>query len=476
MDQSSYIPQTFLEYIQGIIPEGVSFDAFLKSCQTPLRKSIRVNTLKIDVRDFVARVTDKQWQLSPIPWCPEGFWLTRPQEEEDAIPLGNTAEHMLGLFYIQEASSMMPPAALFHDSGDNEDLLVMDMAAAPGSKTTQIAAYMKNQGAILANELSSSRLKVLSANIQRCGVRNVATTHYDAQMLGGLTEQFDRILLDAPCSGEGAIRKDPDAMRNWSLPHLDEIATLQKSLITAAFNALKPGGVMVYSTCTLNRKENQEVIAHLIEQFGDALVLEPLDELFEGASASSEQGMLHVWPQLYDSEGFFVARIRKLDSVTNTTYAPLKVGKFPYEKASTKASTALAQYLSTQFGLTLPKDAELYQRNETYWLIPKALTPLLGKAKFQRVGLKLAEQFKKNYRISHDFALALGHQSDQRQPLTLESLKTYYQGRDISQSLDVKGEVLLAYEGFVAGSAKALPGKIKNALPRELVRDNRLIT
>ncbi|CCK02975.1 Ribosomal RNA small subunit methyltransferase F [Cronobacter sakazakii 701] len=141
----------------------------------------------------------------------------------------------------------------------NTPARVMDVAAAPGSKTTQIAALMQNQGFILANEYSASRVKVLHANISRCGIHNVGLTHFDGRVFGAaLPEQFNAILLDAPCSGEGVVRKDPDALRNWSPQSNQEIAATQRELIESAFHALAPGGTLVYSTCTLNREENQE--------------------------------------------------------------------------------------------------------------------------------------------------------------------------------------------------------------------------
>ncbi|GAL21235.1 ribosomal RNA small subunit methyltransferase F [Vibrio maritimus] len=222
---------------------------FVEACRKPLRKSIRVNTLKTTVDAFKINAQNKGWILNPIPWCQEGFWI---EADESEVPLGNTAEHMAGLFYIQEASSMLPPSALY--AGEDSDYeAVLDMAAAPGSKTTQLAALMENSGVLVANEFAASRVKVLHANIERCGVRNAALSNYDARVFGGwLPEQFDAILLDAPCSGEGTVRKDPDAMKNWSLNSTAEIAATQKDLIESAFHALKVGGNLVYSTCALS--------------------------------------------------------------------------------------------------------------------------------------------------------------------------------------------------------------------------------
>ena len=200
---------------------------------------------------------------------------------------------------------MLPVAALFADG--NQPERVMDVAAAPGSKTTQIAARMNNRGAILANEFSASRVKVLHANISRCGIHNVALTHFDGRVFGAaLPEAFDAILLDAPCSGEGVVRKDPDALKNWSVESNLEIAATQRELIDSAFNALRPGGTLVYSTCTLNRDENEDVCLWLKQRYADAVEFLPLDTLFDSAShAATPEGFLHVFPQIYDCEGFF---------------------------------------------------------------------------------------------------------------------------------------------------------------------------
>ena len=155
---------------------------------------------------------------------------------------------------------MLPPVALLEPGMER----VLDMASAPGSKTTQMAAMMANGGVLIANEYSSSRVKVLHANLQRMGVSNTALTHFDARVFGQYQyESMDAVLLDAPCSGEGTVRKDPDALKHWDPQEIADIAATQRDLIDSAFLALKPGGVMVYSTCTLNSQENQAVLQHL---------------------------------------------------------------------------------------------------------------------------------------------------------------------------------------------------------------------
>lgn len=467
------LPDAFIAAMKNAMPASLSMDEFIAACQRPLRKSIRVNTLKISVTDFVKRAEDKGWQLSPVPWCETGFWI---EADESLVPLGNTAEHMAGLFYIQEASSMMPPAALFFKQ-DDHFAAVLDTAAAPGSKTTQIAALMNNEGVLVANEFSASRVKVLHANIERCGVRNAALTNFDGRVFGGwLPEQFDAVLLDAPCSGEGTIRKDPDAMKNWSIESIHSIAQTQKDLIESAFQALKVGGVMVYSTCTLSVEENQQVCHHLQTLYGDAVTFESLEGLFSQADKTlTAEGFLHIFPQVYDSEGFFVARIRKTASVP-TPEVKKKLGKFPFEKASKKVDQTIRSQLLATLGITLPESGVIWLRDNDVWLFPQALEPMLGELRFSRMGIKIAESHRQGYRWQHQVATCLAMwNEDHSVALNTEQAREWFMGRDVRpEQASGKGEVIVCYGKDVIGLGKWVGDRVKNGLPRELVRDKNL--
>ncbi|HBW97749.1 MAG TPA: 16S rRNA (cytosine(1407)-C(5))-methyltransferase RsmF, partial [Pseudoalteromonas sp.] len=333
----------------------------------------------------------KNWQLTPIPWCSEGFWLERPSDEEQNLALGNTDLHLSGAMYVQEASSMLPPMALKQsiENLDLQDNYVLDMASAPGSKTSQLAAIMNNQGVLVANELSSSRLKVLSATLKRMGVGNCALSHFDGVIFGNyMFECFDSILLDAPCSGEGTVRKDADALKNWSIESNIEIAQVQKDLIKSAFYALKPGGTLVYSTCTLTPLENQQVCDYLLSEFGDYIEPQSLSDLFEGAEkATTAEGYLHVWPQTFDSEGFFIAKFKKLASCNNPTQS-VKKGAFPFNEFDKKQTSSFMSELKKQFGLNaLP--GKLMQRDKELWLFPDGFEAVQNKIKYARLGIQL---------------------------------------------------------------------------------------
>lgn len=455
------------------LPSHLSLDDFIAACQRPLRRSIRVNTLKISVDDFLTLVAPYNWQLTPVPWCAEGFWIER--DDEDAVPLGSTAEHLSGLFYIQEASSMLPVAALFAD--DNAPERVMDVAAAPGSKTTQIAARMGNHGAILANEYSASRVKVLHANISRCGIHNVALTHFDGRVFGAaLPEAFDAILLDAPCSGEGVVRKDPDALKNWSVESNLEIAATQRELIDSAFHALRPGGTLIYSTCTLNRDENEDVCLWLKAQYPDAIEFLPLNDLFPTAKeAITPEGFLHVFPQIYDCEGFFVARLRKTVAVDPLPAPTFKVGNFPFTPLKGREAEQVT-LAARKAGLAWDETHHLWLREKEIWLFPANIEPLIGKVRFSRIGIRLAEVHNKGYRWQHEAVIALaGHENTFA--LTHQEAEEWYRGRDVyPASTPSNDEVVVTYQGYPLGLAKKVGSRLKNSYPRELVRDGRLFT
>lgn len=468
-----FLPDEFLAQMREALPAHLSMDDFIAACQRPLRRSIRVNTLKISVADFLALVSPYRWQLTPVPWCAEGFWIER--DDEDALPLGSTAEHLSGLFYIQEASSMLPVAALFAD--DNQPARVMDVAAAPGSKTTQIAARMGNQGAILANEFSASRVKVLHANISRCGIINVALTHFDGRVFGAaVPESFDAILLDAPCSGEGVVRKDPDALKNWSVASNLEIAATQRELIDSAFHALRPGGTLIYSTCTLNRDENESVCLWLKEQYPQAVEFVALDGLFDGAKeVLTAEGFLHVFPQIFDCEGFFVARLRKTAAIDALPAPKFKVGKFPFSPLKGR-ETAQVTEAASNVGLRWNDNLRLWQRDKEIWLFPVEIEPLIGKVRFSRIGMRLAEVHNKGYRWQHEAVIALAR-DENTFGLTHKEAEEWYRGRDVyPDATPPADEMIVTYQGFPLGLAKKVGSRLKNSYPRELVRDGRLFT
>jgi 16S rRNA (cytosine1407-C5)-methyltransferase len=451
--------------------------------------------LKITSTELQALFEEQGYTLEPIPWCDEGFWIN---ETRKALPenLGNWLPHLQGQFYIQEASSMLPVKALLHQLDLYENANLLDMAAAPGSKTTQLASLLDNHGLIVANELSSSRLKGLHYNIQRCGVYNSCLSHADGRQFGELTpQQFDAILLDAPCGGEGTVRKDDSALANWDITNVESMAKLQKELIISAYKALKPGGRLVYSTCTLSQEENQQVCQFLLDEFPDSITVRPLNDLFSAADKTvTEEGYLHVFPQTFDCEGFFVACFEKSTLTPATPAEPVqsnKSNKFHFSRLSQKNLKSLTEY-SAIFGwdITAIQDQLWHKSNksktEEIWYLPQGAQQLSQKIRLNRYGIKLFELSKHGAKIQHQAVTAFGHCFEKQTiELNAQQATEYYQGKDIyldnidsdSTYLNSKNnprahkELIATYKGIALGLVKHLGNKLKNNLPRDLVRD-----
>ncbi|MBS3133180.1 RsmB/NOP family class I SAM-dependent RNA methyltransferase [Candidatus Woesearchaeota archaeon] len=290
---------------------GNRYDEFLKYSLSYITKSIRVNTLKATVAEVKKRLQQQNFTLEQIPWCDKGFWV-----KGERTDLGNLIEHALGYIYVQEAASMLPASVLQPEPGD----VVLDMCASPGSKTTQMASMMENTGLVVANDISGARMKPLGLNLQRCGIMNVAVTVMYGQQFRKGNVSFDKVLVDAPCSGTGTIRRSPDTLRIWNPGMIKRLSKTQKSLIESAFRVLKNGGTLVYSTCSNEPEENEEVIDYLLDKFSGATLekinlninkSEPILN-FENKNYRSEiKKCLRIWPQDNNTEGFFVARITK---------------------------------------------------------------------------------------------------------------------------------------------------------------------
>ena len=306
----------FIERYQQLL--GDRYEEFMKISLTPLNKAIRINTLKISKKEFLERFSD-DFEFKQVPWCDEGFWLN--YVKENRYDLGNLVEHALGYFYVQDPASMIPPVVLNPKPGE----IVLDMCAAPGSKSTQIAQYMKNKGVLYLNDNMPDRLKALEINVRRMGISNAIITYFQGSHLASLTKNgilFDKILLDAPCSGSGTIRKSYKTLLRYSTNFVKKSSILQKQLIRTAFTMLKPGGTIVYSTCTLEPDENESVISYLLDEFNSAKIEEinlPLNrsDVFKewnGEKYNEDvEKCLRIYPQDNDTEGFFVARIKKLE-------------------------------------------------------------------------------------------------------------------------------------------------------------------
>ena len=303
-------PARFLERCERMVPD---FEAFREAMRTPLKRTGRVNTLKATKEQAWEWIGDLEPE--PLPWWELGFSLGK------AEGAGKRLEHFLGLVYLQEAASMVPALVLGPRPGET----VLDLCAAPGSKTTQMSAMMENTGLLVANDFSRSRVRGLVGNADRAGCLNVCICRMDGVALSRRVEgTCDRVLVDAPCTCEGTVRKSARVLDQWSEAAIDRFSQLQKGLIVAGYRALKPGGTMVYSTCTMAPEENEAVVAYLLRRFPEADVSEPVLPGFRMRPALGEwdgtsypdrvANCRRVLPQDNDTEAFFVSLVRRPDA------------------------------------------------------------------------------------------------------------------------------------------------------------------
>lgn len=301
------LPEKFCERYKDIVDDSEKFFSCLK-CMPP--KSFRVNTLKANIDEVVNRLKNYGLSIEQTKWYDEAFI-------SQSLDIGDTFEHFIGNIYMQELASMVPPLIL------KDELIkaktVLDACAAPGSKTTQMAAFMRNKGTLVANDDSYQRIRALKFNIEKMGVLNTVINNSDIRKVNSL--KFDVILVDAPCSGEGTIRKSESAILNWSENQIESCAVLQKQILVNCYDMLREGGVLVYSTCTIAPEENELVIQDLLEKRNDASlekisidgfkITNAIDEWKKNKIDSSIKSAIRIWPHHNDTEGFFVAKVRK---------------------------------------------------------------------------------------------------------------------------------------------------------------------
>lgn len=297
-------PNWIIERFSKIL--GSELVDFLESCERRLPKSLRVNPLKADAGKVSELLTAKGFKLEPINWVNSGFWVT-----SSPFPIGATREYLLGYYFIQTSASMLPPIVL--DPKPHE--VVLDMCAAPGGKTSHISQLLNNQGVVIAIEVNPNRAFSLKNNLARCGVHNSIILNIDANAYPKLNCRVDKILLDAPCSGEGLIRQLPERKTSRKMEDIIFCSRGQKSLISAAAESLKEGGSLVYSTCSLAPEENEEVVDYLLKNFPMRVVPiniigEPGLTEFEGRRYDRSLAYARrIYPHKYDSIGFFVCKM-----------------------------------------------------------------------------------------------------------------------------------------------------------------------
>ncbi|MBJ8325592.1 RsmF rRNA methyltransferase first C-terminal domain-containing protein [Streptococcus pacificus] len=430
------LPKDFVEKYNNLLKtDGADFIA---SFEKPAISGFRVNPLKKQLPTFP----------DPIPQTPWGYY---------GKISGHSIAHVSGVVYSQEPAAQMVGQIAAPKKGER----VLDLAAAPGGKSTHLLSYLQHTGILVSNEISTKRSKVLVENIERFGGRNVVVTNESLNRLAAVfKDYFDLIVLDAPCSGEGMFRKNPEAIKYWDTEYPQECSLLQKEILRESIKMLAPGGRLVYSTCTWAPEENEEVVSWLLEAY-DFLELEPVDKINGMKEGINLPQTARMYPHLFKGEGQFVAKLidkRKTKRV------------FPKSGRSNLTKQQLELWVEFQkTHLRIQLEGVLQSFGQELYLLPNDL-PDLSKLKIARNGLHLGT-FKKN-RFEPSFALGVALTSDETISsiaINEDDFKQYLSGNIITLEKEYpKGWYQLLVAGNGLGFVKIVGKTIKNFYPKGL--------
>ncbi len=460
-----------LEYVRSVLPSEAErfFEDYSKLI------TIRLNRLKIAPPDLVDRLARNGYALGPLPIA-DAFVVTAQTSS-----ISKSLEHFLGLLYIQSVASMIPPLVLDPTPADT----VLDLCAAPGSKTTQMAQMMNNRGRLVANEYDDKRIKTLSHNLDRMGILNTALVNMAGERIGNLIpETFDKVLVDAPCSALGVIHKAPEAVRN--VPKIAQYAQRQEQLLLSAIKAAKVGGTIVYSTCTIAPEENEMVVHKLLSKYpvetiafdlpGDIHAI-PALEAYNGFQWDrSIARARRLLPNAVNPEGFFIVKLKKLDTIPVPEKEPFPNRRvhFDVHDAERKEIQNMARYFDATFGIS-PDDWKdfgfLTKSDEILVTSPEWIgrSAFLDRIYTHRVGTRLARMRKENeWKLSTNYAqIAHDRITRHRVELRPDDVQTFLDAGTIRREFDVdKGGVVAFYDGLALGCGVIHQGQLKSQMPK----------
>ncbi len=448
------LPEKFDVRIKEQLKED--YDNYVKCLDNGMYHGIRINTSKISVEDFLKI---SPFELTPVEWTKNGFYYDERQYTPSKHPY-----YYAGLYYIQEPSAMTPASVLEIDEGD----LVLDVCAAPGGKSTELAAKLNGSGILITNDISNSRAKALLKNMELFGIGNMSIVNEPPNGLSGaFAEMFDKILIDAPCSGEGMFRKSNSMITAWENNGTALFAGLQKGILNEMVKCLKPGGTMLYSTCTFSPEENEQSIEYLLS-LDDSLYLKDVPKYTGFDNGHPEWGntenselvrCARLWPHRIKGEGHFVALIGKKERETvlcrsEYHFKPYKTDEFTDEFFS---------HISAHAGIDLSRIEE--NKGKLYF-IPYGMPDVRG-LRLLRQGLYLGEVKKNRFEPSQSLAMYLSA-SDYDNAVSFSCddgrIIKYLKGETIEiEDGNIKnGYVLVCVDGYPLGWAKNHNGTLKN--------------
>lgn len=433
----------FLFRIKSLL--GDDFDEFLKFYENENYKGLRVNTLKCSAEKLKTLV---DFELVNTPFCKEGFYIP-----SDVTSLGNSPLHHCGAFYIQEPSATSAVEMLGVEKND----FVLDLCAAPGGKSTQIGAKLQGTGLLWSNEIVRNRANILLSNIERMGISNAVVSNCHPDILcNELQGRFDKVLVDAPCSGEGMFRKNSDAQNEWSVEHVKSCAQRQLMILNSAKSALKEGGVMVYSTCTFSQEENEDVITQFLSENPDF----ELEDAGIDFGRKTLEYACRIFP-MDGGEGHFAARLRK----KGENYGNI----IPY-KNNQKIDDKVWDFYDSLF-VDRPFGENLTLVGEKIMILPENYNRNIKNTGIIRAGVILGEIVKNRIEPHHSVFMA-AQKNECRSAvdfdLTSDEIQKFLHGEEIAVPSEVKGYTAVCVNGMTVGFGKASNGRLKNKYPKGL--------
>ncbi|HHW30394.1 MAG TPA: NOL1/NOP2/sun family putative RNA methylase [Clostridiaceae bacterium] len=461
------LPGEFLDKMRMLLGNE-EYQLFLESYNKPRYYGLRVNTLKVSVDKFL---NISPFKLRPVPWTKEGFYY--PEEENP----GKHPYYHAGLYYIQEPSAMFPGTILQASPGER----ILDLCAAPGGKTVQIAAAMRGEGIIVSNDISSQRIKALVKNIELCGVKNAVVTNESPEVLAVKFKGFfDKILVDAPCSGEGMFRKDESAARSWEKYKSSKCAAIQREILESADIMLREGGYLIYSTCTFSPEENEIIIAEFIDKHSEYETVKiPNKNGVEPGRTDWCGGRKEIanaarlWPHKLEGEGHFTALLKKkgkdetsclINNCIKKTNKRNGENNSQYNNKLQGILEIYRQFEEENLNIRLEGNFEL--RGNYLYVTPGNLPDMSG-IKVIKPGLLVGSFRENRFEPSHSFVISL-KKEDVKRTIDFKAdsreIASYLKGETIME-IGMKGLTAVCVDGFTIGWAKQTGEYLKNLYP-----------
>lgn len=461
---SERLPEVYKNQMKELL--GDDYDRYIDALNKDSVRGLRVNKVKTSVQEFL-KTSDISKKLTELGFTDDGFIL----DDEDKI--GNTVEHLTGQIYIQEPSSMVPVCASGIEK-EEEPLLVLDLCASPGGKTGQIASRVPEGSIIFSNEIIKARAEILQSNVERLGLKNVIILNEEPKNLKIFNGVFDYVFVDAPCSGEGMFRKNPETIAEWSEENVERCFERQKEILEIAQGFVAAGGKLVYSTCTYNKFEDEAVVDWFLENFNFEIqdVKAEIKQVTIPSNIKNgdKEFARKFLPYSGPGEGQFVAVFENKDEIRKTSLYSKKhyrsvsqIGQSENKLVKEFAASSLFEEFSWR---------DLYRVGGSIFFAPSGfntdLQTALEDLKFLMVGVKIGTIEKGRFEPSHNMFMALADKFKHKIELSPEELKKYMHGEELTTDIAAKGYGVVTVGGHAVGGVKIVQNRLKNLYPRGL--------